>query len=168
VPGTPTPAGPLVGVTSLDGPLPDVWFTRDLPVLRAIARLVDSSEHGSSPYLLGAVVPASGLPKAEVIAAAQALAAAGYIEPLTNHNGDIVRITAISAEARRLAGLWPTPQGEWDRLLEQLAARAANAATEVERSRWQAFADAAAAVGPDAGALLMSALIGGYVPRSRS
>ena len=105
-------------------PLPDVWFTRDLPVLRAIARLVDSSEHGSSPYLLGAVVPASGLPKADVVAAAQALAAAGYIEPLTNHAGDIVRITAISAEARRLAGLWPTPQGEWDRLLEQLTARA--------------------------------------------
>jgi hypothetical protein len=98
-------------------PLPDAWFPRDLPVLRAIARLVDSSEHGSAPYLLGAVVPASGLPKAEVIAAAKALASAGYIEPLTNHAGDIVRITAISAEARRLAGLWPTPQGEWDRLL---------------------------------------------------
>jgi hypothetical protein len=160
--------GTLDGVTSLDRPLPDVWFTRDLPVLRAIARLVDSSEHGSSPYLLGAVVPASGLPKADVIAAAKALVSAGYVEALTNHAGDIVRLTAISPEARRLAGLWPTPQGEWDRLLEQLTARAANAATEVERSRWQAFAAAATAVGPDDGALLMSALIGGYVPRSRS
>jgi hypothetical protein len=155
-------------VTSPDRPLPDAWFTRDLPVLRAIARLVDSAEHGSSPYLLGAVVPASGLPKAEVIAAAKALASAGYVEALTNHAGDIVRITAISAEARRLAGLWPTPQGEWDRLLEQLAARATHAPTDVERARWRAFADAAAAVGPDDGALLMSALIGGYVPRSRS
>ena len=94
------------------------------------------------------MVPASGLPKAEVVAAAKALAAAGYIEPLTNHAGDIVRITAISAEARRLAGLWPTPQGEWDRLLEQLAARAEHAPTDVERQRWRAFADAAAAVGP--------------------
>jgi hypothetical protein len=148
-------------------PLPDAWFTRDLPVLRAIARLVDSSEHGNSPYLLGAVVPASGLPKAQVIAAAQALATAGYIEPLTNHNGDIVRITAISAEARRLAGLWPTPQGEWERLLEQLSARAQNAPTAVERDRWQAFGDAARAVGEHDGALLMSALIGGYVPRTR-
>jgi len=147
--------------------LPDAWFPRDLPVLRAIARLVDGPEHGGSPYLLGAVVPASGLPKAEVIAAAKALAAAGYIEPLTNHAGDIVRITAISAEARRLAGLWPTPQGEWDRLLEQLTARAENAPTDVERERWRAFADAASAVGPHDGALLMSALIGGYVPRSR-
>jgi hypothetical protein len=147
--------------------LPDAWFTRDLPVLRAIARLVDGSEHGNSPYLLGSVVPASGLPKAEVMAAAQALASAGYIEPLTNHNGDIVRITAISAEARRLAGLWPTPQGEWDRLLEQLNARAGQAPTDVERARWRAFAEAAAAVGPDDGALLMSALIGGYVPRKR-
>jgi hypothetical protein len=155
------------GNQPLDHPLPDVWFTRDLPVLRAIARLVDDSAHGSSPYLLGAVVPASGLPKAEVIAAARALASAGYIEPLTNHNGDIVRITAISAEARRLAGLWPTPQGEWDRLLEQLTARADNAPTDVERQRWRAFADAAGAVGPDDGALLMSALIGGYVPRRR-
>jgi hypothetical protein len=155
-------------VTSPDRPLPDVWFTRDLPVLRAIARLVDSAEHGSSPYLLGAVVPASGLPKAEVIAAAKALVAAGYAEALTNHAGDIVRITAVSAEARRLTGLWPTPQGEWERLLEQLTARARNAPTDVERARWQAFAEAAAAVGPDAGALLMSALIGGYVPRSRS
>ena len=147
--------------------LPDTWFTRDLPVLRAIARLVDAPEHGGSPYLLGAVVPASGLPKADVVVAAKALVSAGYIEPLTNHAGDIVRITAISAEARRLAGLWPTPQGEWDRLLEQLTARAAQAPTEVERQRWRAFADAATAVGPDDGALLMSALIGGYVPRRR-
>jgi hypothetical protein len=163
-------AGETEGVTSPDptapgSPLPGVWFTRDLPVLRAIARLVDGPEHGGSPYLLGAVVPASGLPKAEVIAAAKALAAARYIEPLTNHAGDIVRITAISAEARRLAGLWPTPQGEWDRLVEQLTARARHAPTDVERARWQAFADAATAVGEDDGALLMSALIGGYVPR---
>ncbi|MGY1771178.1 hypothetical protein [Blastococcus sp. SYSU D00813] len=154
-------------MTVPDRPLPDVWFTRDLPVLRAIARLVDEPRHGGAPYLLGSVVPASGLPKAEVVAAARALATAGYIEPLTNHAGDIVRITAISAEARRLAGLWPTPQGEWERLLEQLAARATNAPTEVERQRWRALADAAAAVGEDAGALLMQALIGGYVPRAR-
>ena len=153
--------------TAPGGPLPDVWFTRDLPVLRAIARLVDEPKHGGAPYLLGSVVPASGLPKAEVIAAAKALVATGYAEALTNHSGDIVRITGISAEARRLAGLWPTPQGEWDRLLEQLTARAENAPTDVERQRWRAFADAAAAVGPDAGALLMSALIGGYVPRAR-
>ena len=133
----------------MTSPLPDTWFTRDLPVLRAIARLVDAPEHGGSPYLLGAVVPASGLPKADVVVAAKALASAGYIEPLTNHAGDIVRITAISAEARRLAGLWPTPQGEWDRLLEQLAARAANAPTEVERERWRALDAAARAVGED-------------------
>jgi hypothetical protein len=154
-------------VSTPDVPLPDAWFTRDLPVLRAIARLVDGPEHGGSPYLLGAVVPASGLPKAEVISAAKALAAAGFIEPITNHAGDIVRITAISAEARRLAGLWPTPQGEWDRLLEQVEARAANAPVDVERQRWRALADAAIAVGPDAGALLMQSLIGGYVPRRR-
>jgi hypothetical protein len=154
-------------VTAMDRPLPDVWFTRDLPVLRAIARLVDEGEHGGSPYLLGAVVPASGLPKADVVAAAKALAGAGYVEVLTNHAGDIVRCTAISAEARRLAGLWPTPQGEWDRLIEQLTVRAENAPTEVERTRWRAFAEAATAVGAHDGALLMSALIGGYVPRAR-
>jgi hypothetical protein len=152
-------------MTSPDQPLPDAWFTRDLPVLRAIARLVDEPKHGGAPYLLGSVVPASGLPKAEVIAAAKALASAGYIEPLTNHAGDIVRITAISAEARRLAGLWPTPQGEWDRLLQQLTARAHNAPTDIERQRWRAFEEAARAVGEHDGALLMSALIGGYVPR---
>ncbi len=153
-------------MTSLDGPLPDVWFTRDLPVLRAIARLIDEPTHGSAPYL-GAVVPASGLPKPQVVAAANALAGAGYVETLTNPAGGIVRFTGVTAEARRLVGLWPTPQGEWDRLLEQLATRAKNAPTEVERERWQAFADAAGAIGPDDGALLMSALIGGYVPRAR-
>jgi len=154
-------------VQPLDRSLDDAWFTRDLPVLRAIARLVDGPEHGGAPYL-GQVVPASGLPKADVVAAARALVSAGFVEALTNYAGEIVRFTGISAEARRLAGLWPTPQGEWDRLLEQLTARAANAPTDVERARWQAFAEAAGAVGPDAGALLMSALIGGYVPRSRS
>ena len=39
--------------------------------------------------------------------------------------------------------------------------------TEVERQRWQAMSDAAVALGPDDGALLMSALIGGDVPRAR-
>jgi hypothetical protein len=146
-------------------PLDDVWFTRDLPVLRAIARLVDSPAHGGAPYL-GQVVPASGLPKAEVTAAARALVSAGYVEALTNVAGDVVRFTAISAEARRLTGLWPTPQGEWDRLREQLSLRAQKAPTEVERARWQALAGAADALGADDGALLMQALIGGYVPRS--
>src|SRR5688500_1944869 len=117
----------------MDHPLPDVWFTRDLPVLRAIARLVDEGEHGGSPYLLGAIVPASGLPKADVVAAAKALAGAGYVEVLTNHAGDIVRCTGISAEARRLAGLWPTPQGEWDRLLGELAVRAEDGPTDGAR-----------------------------------
>ncbi|GAA3161110.1 hypothetical protein GCM10010531_10890 [Blastococcus jejuensis] len=152
-------------MTNADRPLPDVWFTRDLPVLRAITRLVDEGDHGGSPYLLGQVVPASGLPKADVVNAARALVSAGYADALTNHAGDIVRFTGVSPEARRLAGLWPTPQGEWDRLLEQLATRAERAPTEVERQRWRAFADAAAAVGEHDGALLMSALIGGYVPR---
>jgi hypothetical protein len=153
-------------VSTPEESLPDAWFTRDLPVLRAIARLVDEPKHGGAPYLLGSVVPASGLPKAEVIAAAKALAGAGYIEPITNHAGDIVRITAISAEARRLAGLWPTPQGEWDRLLEQLTVRAEKAPTEVERERWRALEAAARDVGEHDGALLMQALVGGYVPRA--
>jgi hypothetical protein len=154
-------------VTAPDALPPDTWFTRDLPVLRAIVRLVDEGEHGGSPYLLGQVVPASGLPKADVVNAARALVSAGYAEALTNHAGDIVRFTAVSPEARRLAGLWPTPQGEWERLLEQLAARAANAPTDVERDRWRAFDAAARAVGEHDGALLMSALVGGYVPRAR-
>jgi hypothetical protein len=151
-------------VSTIDAPLPDTWFTRDLPVLRAIARLVDGPEHGGNPYL-GQVVPASGLAKADVVAAARALESAGYVAVLTTYSGEIVRFTGISAEARRLAGLWPTPQGEWDRLMEQLTARAGNAATEVERDRWRRLAEAAAAVGSDDGALLMAALIGGYVPR---
>nr|WP_218861147.1 hypothetical protein [Petropleomorpha daqingensis] len=144
----------------------DVWFTRDLPVLRAIARLVDAPQHGGAPYL-GQVVPASGLPKPDVTAAARALVDSGYVEALTNYAGEIVRFTGISAEARRLAGLWPTPQGEWARLVEQLAVRAANAPTDVERQRWRAMAEAADALGEDDGALLMAALIGGYVPRRR-
>jgi hypothetical protein len=153
-------------VTAPDSALPDVWFTRDLPVLRAIARLVDEPQHGGAPYL-GQVVPASGLPKSEVTAAGRALVAAGYVEALTNYAGEIVRFTGISAEARRLAGLWPTPQGEWNRLLEQLTARSEKAPTDAERQRWRAFAEAAQAIGPDDGALLMAALIGGYVPRRR-
>jgi hypothetical protein len=146
--------------------LPDVWFSRDLPVLRAISRLVDSPAHGGAPYL-GQVVPASGLSKRDVTAAARALVSAGYVEALTNVAGEVVRFTGISAEARRLAGLWPTPQGEWDRLREQLAVRAEKAPTDVERARWRAFSEAAEAIGADDGALLMSALVGGYVPRRR-
>lgn len=146
-------------------PLPDVWFTRDLPVLRAVARLVDSPEHGGAPYL-GQVVPASGLARKDVVAAVRGLVHTGYLAALTNVAGDVVRITGVSGETRRLTGLWPTPQTEWERLTGQLTTRAGNAATDVERGRWQAMADAADALGADAGALLMSALIGGYVPRA--
>src|SRR4051794_26229158 len=156
----PPPRSPLAS------PLPGVGFPRAPPVLRAIARLVDAPAHGGAPSL-GQVVPASGLAKGDVVAAARALVAAGYVEALTNYAGEIVRFTGISAEARRLAGLWPTPQGEWERLLEQLGARAANAPTDVERRRWGAMADAARALGDDDGALLMAALVGGYVPRRR-
>ena len=71
--------GPYGGaVQPLDRSLDDAWFTRDLPVLRAIARLVDGPEHGGAPYL-GQVVPASGLPKADVVAAARALVSAGFV-----------------------------------------------------------------------------------------
>src|SRR5215210_7150465 len=131
-----------------------------MPVLRAIARLLNGTKKNGNSYL-GQVVPASGLPKPEVTAAARALVSAGYVEALTNYAGEIVRFTGISAEARRLAGLWPTPQEAWDRLLEQLTARAENAPTEVERQRWRALDAAARAVGEHDGALLMSALIGG-------
>jgi len=153
-------------VSTVDQPLPDTWFTRDLPVLRAIARLVDEPKYGGNPYL-GQVVPASGLAKADVVAAARALVSAGYVEVLTTYSGEIVRFTGISPEARRLAGLWPTPQGEWERLLEQLAVRAGHAPTDVERERWRRLSEAAVALGEDDGALLMAALIGGYVPRRR-
>src|SRR3712207_7929439 len=93
-------------------------FRSDLPVLRAIARLVDGPEYGGNPYL-GQVVPASGLPKAEVTAAARALVSAGDGEALITYAGEIVRVTGISAGARRPAGLRPTPQGGWDTLVGQ-------------------------------------------------
>ena len=146
--------------------LRDRWFTRDLPVLRAVARLVDDPEHGGAPYL-GAVVPAAGLPKPQVVAAAGALRTAGLVEVLTNYADEVVRFTGVSAQARKIVGLWPTPQSEWQRLREQLAARVEHAVTDVERARWQAMADAADGLGPDDGPLLMAALIGGYVPRTR-
>ncbi|MPQ96772.1 hypothetical protein GB931_02310 [Modestobacter sp. I12A-02628] len=146
--------------------LRDTWFRRDLPVLRAVARLVDDPEHGGAPYL-GAVVPASGLPKPEVVAAAGALRTAGLVEVLTNYAGEVVRFTGVSSQARRIVGLWPTPQTEWARLREQVGARAQNAMTDVERARWQTLAEAVDGLGPDDGPLLMAALIGGYVPRSR-
>src|SRR3954451_4480417 len=129
-----------------------------------MARLVDGPEDGGGPYL-GQALPVSGLPKADVTAAARSLMSAGYVEALTNYSGEIVRFTGISAEARRLGGLWPTPQGEWERLVEQLTARVENAPTDVERRRWQAMAEAAGALAGDDGALLMAALIGSYVPR---
>ena len=90
-----------------DQPLPDVWFTRDLPVLRAIARLVDAPEHGGSPYLLGAVVPASGLPKADVIVAAKALPSqeASYRNLHLNTGHGTLGWTMAAGSGRMLADL---------------------------------------------------------------
>ena len=115
---------------------------------------------------VGAVVPASGLPKAEVVAAAALVGGRlrrGADQPRRRHRALHRHLAGGAAAGRALAdaagGVGP-------------AARAAGRAggEGADRRRAAALAGVATrppAVGADDGALLMSALIGGYVPRAR-
>jgi hypothetical protein len=85
--------------------LPDVWYSRDYPVLREIARRFDSGErlveHWPLAYDLG-------MQPDEVSRAAHALGRRGLIQFEEDYGGSIT-ITAISGDAYILTGLHPTP-----------------------------------------------------------
>lgn len=120
------------------------WGNRDLPVLAAVAEILDE-EHVTDP---NAIVAASGLGDEQVQRALRALSAEDppLIE-VKNQNGYITMVWGLTGEARRRVGAWPTSKDLADRIVEALNDAAEQASNPQDSTRLRNAGKALASVG---------------------
>jgi len=137
------------------------WEARDLPVLDAAVRYVDDNGPMPGPYGHH-LAELTGLPMDDVARAMDALDGE-YIEVTTNigPGPERWRVSAVSPDARRVVGQWPTPEALADRILAALRDAAENEADPGRRGRLRHLADAAT----DAGSGLLTKVIAEVIAR---
>jgi hypothetical protein len=117
------------------------WESRDLPILDAIVRHFEESD---DPYPPGipteeTFAEVTGRDVREVRKAVQNLRQS-YLVVQDGGLGDSM-IMGVTDEARRAVGLWPTPEGIVDRLVQGLLDAADQEPDEHKRSRLRAVAE---------------------------
>lgn len=140
-------------------PLPDTWNSRELPVLRAVVRLYDETMQVVS---VQDVERETGLSRADVQRAGTALDTAGLLTVKGSWQVKVMHLGRPSAEARRLAGSWPTPESGADRLIAALRELAEHG-TEDERTRAQKLLDGFTDAGRQIAVSVAAAIITGQV-----
>jgi hypothetical protein len=143
-------------------PLADTWDSRDLPALRAIVQLFDASEYND--VRPEEIERESGLTNAQVNRAAVALHDDGLIEMTSAGPGELLWVTKVSGEARRMVGAWPTAESGVDRLVAALEQIAQNTDDEEDRTRLQQFAGFLKTGGKQVGLSVATAVITGQLP----
>lgn len=134
----------------------DTWETRDLPVLKAVVELYE--ETGRGPRVTD-VVSRVGFDEDTVERALRALYTEPYFEkPMGSAQKQFIFVGAPTSAALRVAGQWPTPEGQLDRLIAAFEAVADDEERpEQERSR---FKQAALWLGGAASQVAINALGG--------
>jgi len=134
--------------------LEDVWTTRDRPVLVEVVRRFDEQEQ---PVGMAGVAEATGLKLEDVERAGRNLNRAGLAI------ADDWHFMGISAEALRIAGLWPDAGDAFDRLVWSLEQRIAEAPPE-EKGKLRRLLDGVVGVGRDVGVEVLGAALTGRIP----
>lgn len=134
--------------------LADVWTTRDRPVLVEVVRRFDEEEQ---PVSMAEVADATGLAIKDVERAGRNLNRAQLAI------ADDWYFMGISAEALRIAGLWPDAGDAFDRLVWSLEERIAAAPPE-EKGKLAKVRDAIVGVGRDVAVEVIGAAITGRIP----
>lgn len=121
----------------------DTWFSRDLPVLVAVAQLCDDPDAATGPAEVSGI---TGLDEQAVARAFASLHDANMIEGITIDQTAVpLYITKILPAGRREAGAWP---GSPDALAQQLVtALKAAADAEADPARSRRLRDVAAWLG---------------------
>ncbi len=131
--------------------LPDQWADRDLPVLIAVARLLEDGFGGVLDST--AIQPHVRLDRADLARALLALQP-GYLEVEVQRGfgggGGPPRmsVVALTERGRRAVGLWPSERNV-DALVYALEQAADQAPTEEQRGKLRQAAHAVAGVGRD-------------------
>jgi hypothetical protein len=107
----------------------DTWTGRDLPVLKAIIDLYESS--GRDLIRVREIVAATGFDQDTVQRAVRALYTEPYLqrEPKGSWGAGILGVGPPTGDALRIAGVWPSPEN----LVERLIAAFENAAADDDR-----------------------------------
>lgn len=121
-----------------DQPLPDTWHSRDLPVLREAARLLEAADLGQGAPS-SSICTATGLDDTAVYRALKALEVAGLIDVRWVNPSTHARVIQISANARIIVGQWPTEEAALDRIVRALEAIAGNASDPANQEAAQAL-----------------------------
>lgn len=109
----------------MHNPVTDTWDDRDVQVLRVIVRAYDDSIGGP----VRSTVVENALPdltKQDIQRAGVALRDAGLIALRGASGTPFLFANTVSADARRIAGQWPSPQNGLERMIAALEAIAAN------------------------------------------
>jgi hypothetical protein len=145
--------------------LDDTWHDRDFLVLREAARNVDVTPlaHMSGPTARD-LADRTGLSVEDTYLAMRALADAGLVQARWPIDEEASEINRLSAEARRMVGLWPTAETAADRMIAALEAIAENTDDEDTRSRARKIRDAMTGAGRDIVVAAAAAAITGQIP----
>lgn len=137
--------------------MPDTWESRDLPVLKAAVELYE--ENGEPPRATE-IEAKTGFDEETVQRALRALYTEPYFEAGqgTGSSSDIIWVGKPTSAALRVAGQWPTPETQVERLVAAFQAAADDdERPEQERSR---FKQAALWLGGAASQVAINALGG--------
>lgn len=114
----------------------DTWHNRDLPVLKAAVEIYDQKGRNPSAAELET---ATAFDDRTVQRALRALYREPYFEEgITAWGGDILAVGPPTSSALRVAGLWPTPEAQLERMVAALEAAANDEGRDdEERSRFR-------------------------------
>ncbi len=114
----------------------DIYFSRDFPVLAAIARWEEQGRAGNlEPHTIAEEI---GRPRAEIILSVGRLYRAGFVDcaDTSTHGGENYIIVRLTASGLQESGLWPKPADLSGALTEVLRREIeATASSDPERSR---------------------------------
>lgn len=140
--------------------LADVWASRDFPVLRAVARRIDSGE--TTPKVHD-VAEDTGLTEEEVSLAAKALKRRGLVDNIGTWGAPVLRFKELSGEAYLLTGLHPNGDDAISRLVDALGQAVDRVDDPEEKSRLRRVRDAVGGVSRDVMAAVLAAAITGGI-----
>lgn len=140
--------------------LDDVWTSRDFPVLREVARLLDQE---GNTVRVADLERATGLSGEDLQRSVRALEARGLLHTLGVGSGKILRVGRLSGEAYVLTGLHPRGEDAIDRLIDALMQAAEQASEPEQRTKLKRAAEALGEVTKSVTSGVMTAIVSGAI-----
>lgn len=138
--------------------LPEVWTTRNYPVLREVGRQIDA---GIATPTRESVMQATGLSEEEVIRAGEALKRRGLVDTIDLFGAPALRFKDVSGEAYLVTGLHPDGDDAISKLVDALRQAADQQSDPSEKSKLRALADGIGGVSRDVMAGVLTAVLSG-------